>query len=61
MKSISAIYKIMNNINGEFYIGSSVNLNRRISAHTCDLNKGKHRNKHLQNAVMSIKRYCLKE
>lgn len=44
------IYKIMNNINGKFYIGSSTDIHRRYQRHLADLKKDKHDNSHLQNA-----------
>lgn len=45
------IYKIINNINNKFYIGStSVSFKQRWSTHKRDLNKDIHINKHLQRA-----------
>ena len=44
------IYKIINKINGRFYIGSSDNIERRFNRHFLDLRKNKHDNQHLQNA-----------
>ena len=44
------IYKIANTITGDFYIGSSGNINRRISEHRCTLANNVHRNIHLQRA-----------
>lgn len=45
-----AIYKIVNKINGKFYLGSSVNLGKRIWQHKKDLRLGIHCNIHLQNS-----------
>lgn len=44
------IYKILNKINGKFYIGSTNNAKRRWNQHRTELNKNIHCNKHLQNA-----------
>lgn len=44
------IYKILNTVNGKFYIGSSVNLRKRLYEHQRLLRLGKHENYHLQNA-----------
>jgi group I intron endonuclease len=44
------LYKIINKINGKFYIGSSDNIKRRFNRHLYDLKKNKHDNIHLQNA-----------
>lgn len=47
---ISGVYKITNTENGNFYIGSSVDISTRWSRHRLELNKNCHRNKYLQNA-----------
>lgn len=44
------IYKIINTINGKFYIGSSKNIQSRFHAHKSLLKYNKHGNKHLQAA-----------
>lgn len=49
-KMKSGIYKITCLINNKIYIGSAVNLFKRKTNHFSDLNKNKHKNKHLQNA-----------
>jgi len=46
----SGIYKILNLVNGKFYIGSAVNFTVRFNTHRKLLNKGAHKNKHLQAA-----------
>lgn len=46
----SGIYVIYNSLTNKRYIGSTVNLRRRITMHRCLLNKGKHFNGHLQNS-----------
>ena len=33
--NISAVYKITNTVTGDFYIGSSKDINRRLTAHKC--------------------------
>lgn len=50
----SGIYRIINTINSQYYIGSAVNLSARRSQHFSDLKKDKHRNRHLQS---SFKKY----
>lgn len=47
---VSGIYKIVNKVNGKYYIGSSRNVNKRISEHLSELSNKKHCNKKLQNA-----------
>jgi len=46
----SGIYKIINKINGKYYIGSSKNIHLRWYYHKYFLAKNKHKNQHLQNA-----------
>lgn len=46
----SGIYKILNRINGKFYIGSAFDFNRRFVRHKRFLNSNCHINSHLQNA-----------
>jgi group I intron endonuclease len=46
----SGIYKILNLLTGDFYIGSTVNFNIRKYNHYKDLRKNLHYNSHLQNA-----------
>jgi group I intron endonuclease len=45
---MEGIYKIENIINGKLYIGSSVNIDKRIKRHKNDLIKNKHINCYLQ-------------
>lgn len=47
----SGIYMIKNTVNNKVYIGSSVNLNRRIKKHFYEIKKKFHHNKHLEKAV----------
>lgn len=47
---ISGVYKITNIINNKFYIGSSIDIYRRLDAHQKTLNRNKHHSNHLQNA-----------
>ena len=44
------IYKILNNSNGKFYIGSSKIIETRWKRHQIRLNRNYHSNKHLQYA-----------
>ena len=46
----SGIYKITNLINGKIYIGSSINLKRRMNEHLRELRLNIHSNKRLQNS-----------
>ena len=46
----SGIYTITNALTGAQYVGSAVNFNQRWSRHICDLKKGSHHSKYLQNA-----------
>ena len=46
----SGIYKIVNQVNGRFYIGSAIDLEKRWRNHQSDFNKGKHGNGYLQRA-----------
>jgi group I intron endonuclease len=46
----SGIYQIVNKINGKRYIGSSVNIERRLGWHKSRLNSGKHHSVYLQRA-----------
>lgn len=51
----SGIYKIVNNITKDIYIGSSVNLSNRKSRHFKDLEKNTHHSVILQRAVNKYK------
>ena len=44
------VYRILNCVNGKFYIGSSINIEHRWKEHIYELNNNIHNNKHLQNA-----------
>lgn len=46
----SGIYQIKNQINGNRYVGSAVNLAQRWRAHLSRLGRGQHKNEHLQRA-----------
>ena len=46
----SGVYKITNTVNGKIYIGSSIDVERRIRQHTWKLKHGTHKNRHLQYA-----------
>ena len=49
MQLNSGVYKIVNIQNGDFYIGSSINLSLREKNHFNKLKHGKHVNTYLQN------------
>ena len=44
------LYKITNIVNGKYYIGCTVNIERRFAEHRRNLRLNKHANPHLQNA-----------
>ena len=44
------VYIIRNNVNGKFYIGSSIEIPTRWNFHVWQLDKDTHGNRHLQNA-----------
>ena len=44
------IYKIINNVNDKFYVGSTVNIEQRKTRHFKDLKEGKHHSVYLQRA-----------
>lgn len=46
----SGIYVIINNLSGKFYLGKSINVNKRLKSHKWYLRKGNHQNIHLQRA-----------
>lgn len=46
----SGIYKIENKVNGDTYIGSSIDVRKRINRHFTDLRNGQHHNVRLQRA-----------
>lgn len=50
METKSGVYKILNTVNSKFYIGSSEDMDIRWGQHVNALNRGKHRNRHLQRA-----------
>ena len=45
-----AVYRIVNKINGKYYIGSSINLSKSVRQHKKELKLGIHSNIHLQNS-----------
>jgi group I intron endonuclease len=47
---VSGIYAIVNNATNNMYIGSAVNLDRRLRVHKHYLTHDKHPSKHLQNS-----------
>jgi group I intron endonuclease len=47
---MKGIYKIINNVNGKFYLGSSKNFHKRKLRHFNELRKNKHHSIHLQRA-----------
>lgn len=50
MKIKSGIYKILNKLNGKYYIGSAYDFNKRFIKHKSLLNCNHHYNEHLQRA-----------
>lgn len=49
-KNKIGIYKIVNKINEKYYIGGSINIERRWNEHKYDLRRNIHHNNHLQNS-----------
>lgn len=47
---ISGIYAIVNTVNGNRYVGSSQDIEKRFMQHRCDLRRGEHHSGHLQGA-----------
>jgi group I intron endonuclease len=47
---ISGIYKIINKVNGKYYLGSSDNIEKRWKTHCYALRHNKHHSVHLQRA-----------
>lgn len=45
---VAGIYEIRNTLNNKVYIGSSINVNKRLTAHRNHLKRGAHGSKHLQ-------------
>lgn len=48
--NVSGIYKIVNKVNGKYYVGSSKNIFERKSRHLKSLRNGSHHSIHLQRA-----------
>ena len=46
MKNNPGIYIVKNLVNGKVYVGSSITVLARVTAHKSELRKGKHRNKY---------------
>lgn len=46
----SGIYRIINVVNGKFYLGSAVNMEHRFTTHRWNLDRNQHPNKYLQSA-----------
>lgn len=47
---MQGVYKILNKVDGKFYIGSSIHIEHRWKSHINELSKGVHNNAYLQNA-----------
>ena len=56
MNKISAVYKITNTITGDFYIGSSKDVKRRLAVHKCQSTWKKYPNKQL---YLDMEKYSL--
>ena len=48
----SGIYKILNIVTGDFYIGSAICFRTRFNTHISKINSRKHHNKHLTNNLI---------
>ena len=49
-EKVSGIYKIINKINGKYYVGSTKDFHRRWNDHKTELNKNRHNNNYLQKS-----------
>lgn len=47
---ISGVYKIINTVNGKYYVGSAINIRLRWNGHKSQLNRGVHHSQKLQRA-----------
>jgi group I intron endonuclease len=56
----SGIYKILNTVNGKYYIGSSVDINNRILQHFRALRSNTHINDHLQRSFNKHGELCFR-
>lgn len=45
---VAGVYEIRNTLNGKVYVGSSVNVSKRLTAHRNSLTRGDHASAHLQ-------------
>ena len=50
MIKIQCVYKITNIVNGKFYVGSTIDFNRRVKNHFNFLRNGAHHSIKLQNS-----------
>ena len=50
VEKTSGVYMIKNILNNKYYIGSSLNIRRRLQCHSSRLNRSTHNNLHLQSA-----------
>jgi len=46
----TGVYRVVNTVTDTTYIGSAVNIQRRLEDHRARLNRGKHANRHLQRS-----------
>lgn len=58
---MAGVYQIYNTETGKRYIGSSINVERRLKEHYRNLKKHKHCNQHLQNAWNKYEEYLIFE
>lgn len=58
---MSGVYQIYNTCTGKRYIGSSINIERRLKEHYRNLKNHKHCNQHLQNAWNKYEEYLVFE
>jgi group I intron endonuclease len=54
------IYKIINLKINKFYLGSSVNIEKRLTQHICDLRANRHHSVYLQRCYNKPGEYCFK-
>ena len=57
---MAGVYQIYNTETGKRYIGSSIDVERRLKEHKRNLKSHKHRNQHLQNAWNKYEEYLIR-
>lgn len=56
---MAGVYQIYNKETNKRYIGSSINIERRLKEHKRNLKANRHSNQHLQNAWNKYQEYLI--